>query len=65
MLYVCVCVCARVAIECFYRENDISEVIDTTFCVEHDRFGRIAQINLKPDGRDIPVTNENKEEYVR
>lgn len=55
----------------FYRslkwmlDNDIDNVIDTTFCVEHDRFGRITHHDLKPSGQDIPVTNENKVEYVR
>ena len=55
----------------FYRslkwtlENDIEGYIDTTFAVEHDRFGKITYHNLKPNGKDIPVTNENKEEYVR
>eukprot|EP00731_Ephydatia_muelleri_P029437 Em0020g1081a len=55
----------------FYRslkwtlENDIEGYIDTTFAVEHDRFGKITYHNLKPNGKDTPVTNENKEEYVR
>ncbi len=35
-----------------------------TFSVEHDKFGRITHYDLKPNGQDIPVTNENKSEYV-
>lgn len=49
----------------FPRENDIEGYIDTTFAVEHDRFGKITYHDLKPNGKDIPVTNENKDEYVR
>ena len=46
-------------------DNDIEDVIDNTFCVEHDRFGRITHHDLKPNGQDIPVTNDNKKDYVR
>jgi E3 ubiquitin-protein ligase HUWE1 len=35
-----------------------------TFSVETDDFGTIKIIDLKPHGRDIPVTEENKHEYV-
>lgn len=49
----------------FARENDITPVLDHTFCVEHNAFGRILQHELKPNGRNIPVTEENKKEYVR
>ena len=30
-----------------------------------DEFGRIRVVDLKPNGRNIPVTNDNKREYVR
>ncbi|KAK1343258.1 hypothetical protein QTO34_016036 [Cnephaeus nilssonii] len=46
-------------------ENDITPVLDHTFCVEHSAFGRILQHELKPNGRNVPVTEENKKEYVR
>lgn len=49
----------------FNRENDITPVLDHTFCVEHNAFGRILQHELKPNGRNVPVTEENKKEYVR
>lgn len=35
-----------------------------TFSTEDERFGETLEIDLKPDGRNIPVTNENKQEYV-
>ncbi|KFM66753.1 E3 ubiquitin-protein ligase SMURF2, partial [Stegodyphus mimosarum] len=46
-------------------ENNITSVIDTSFSVEHDAFGQIQVHELKPNGREIPVTDENKREYVR
>ncbi|KAG1470993.1 hypothetical protein G6F56_002373 [Rhizopus delemar] len=45
-------------------ENDITNVIDLTFSVEVDDFGTTKIIDLKPDGENIPVTQENKHEYV-
>ncbi|RWS15628.1 E3 ubiquitin-protein ligase SMURF2-like protein [Dinothrombium tinctorium] len=50
---------------CWMLNNDISGVIDTTFSVEHDSFGQLQVQELKPNGRDIPVTEENKKEYVK
>ena len=49
----------------FNRENDIGGVIDTTFSVEHNAYGAIQVHDLKPDGRNLPVTDDNKREYVR
>ncbi|PRD28874.1 UNVERIFIED_CONTAM: smurf2 [Trichonephila clavipes] len=46
-------------------ENNISSIIDTNFSVEHDAFGQIQVHELKPNGKEIPVTDENKREYVR
>uniref|UniRef100_A0A8C3SAE3 HECT-type E3 ubiquitin transferase n=1 Tax=Chelydra serpentina TaxID=8475 RepID=A0A8C3SAE3_CHESE len=46
-------------------ENDITGVLDHTFCVEHNAYGEIIQHELKPNGKSIPVTEENKKEYVR
>lgn len=46
-------------------ENDITDIITETFSVETDDFGEKQVIDLKEDGRNIPVTQENKEEYVQ
>lgn len=46
-------------------QNDITDVIDQTFAVEADDFGQMKIIDLVPGGRDIPVTQENKIEYVK
>ena len=45
-------------------DHDITDIIDETFSVEDDQFGETKTIDLKPGGRDIKVTNENKKEYV-
>jgi len=45
-------------------ENDITDVIDETFTTTEDRFGELVTIDLKQGGADIPVTEENKKEYV-
>ena len=46
-------------------ENDITDVLDYTFSVESEDFGKRKVIDLKDNGSSISVTNENKEEYVR
>lgn len=46
-------------------ENDITDIITETFAVETDDFGEKQIIDLVPNGRNIPVTQENKEEYVQ
>ncbi|CAK4033377.1 E3 ubiquitin- ligase hulA [Lecanosticta acicola] len=45
-------------------DNDVTDVIYSTFSVEDERFGEKVTVDLKPGGRDIEVTNENKREYV-
>ena len=45
-------------------DNDVTDVIYSTFSVEDERFGEKVTVDLKPGGRDIEVTNENKKEYV-
>ncbi|KAK4110066.1 HECT-domain-containing protein [Canariomyces notabilis] len=46
-------------------DNDISGgILEQTFSTEDERFGVITVEDLKPNGRNIEVTNENKREYV-
>ncbi|RMX85745.1 hypothetical protein D0869_03589 [Hortaea werneckii] len=45
-------------------ENDITDVIYSTFSVEDERFGEKVTVELKPGGEEIEVTNENKQEYI-
>ncbi|KAI8588501.1 hypothetical protein BDZ88DRAFT_397137 [Geranomyces variabilis] len=46
-------------------QNDITDVLDLTFSTEIDEFGKKQIIDLKPDGRNLPVTDQNKMEYVK
>ena len=50
---------------CWMLENDITDIITETFSVEDDEFGVTSIVDLVPNGRDIPVTEENKQDYVR
>lgn len=45
------------------KENDPSE-LELTFCLDEDSFGYTSQRELKPDGANIPLTDENKDEYI-
>lgn len=45
--------------------NDITDILDLTFSIEVDDFGKSKTVYLKPDGGSIPVTEVNKIEYVR
>ncbi|KAL8948008.1 MAG: hypothetical protein Q9222_005767 [Ikaeria aurantiellina] len=46
-------------------ENDITEIITETFSTETDDFGVTEIVDLIENGRNIPVTEENKHEYVQ
>ena len=47
-------------------DNDVGEMdIPQPFVVERDRFGKLVHRELKPNGRNMTVTNANKQEYVR
>jgi len=41
--------------------NPISDIgLELTFSSEYDNFGELEVVDLKPNGRNIPVTDENK-----
>ncbi|XP_060805532.1 E3 ubiquitin-protein ligase Nedd-4 isoform X2 [Amyelois transitella] len=46
------------------RENDPSE-LELTFSVDEEQFGKTIQRELKPGGANIPVDDENKDEYIK
>jgi len=46
------------------RENDITDIIDQTFSVDEEEFGQVITHDLCENGRNIPVTEENKKRYV-
>ncbi|RXG73425.1 E3 ubiquitin-protein ligase Nedd-4 [Armadillidium vulgare] len=45
------------------KENDPVD-LDLTFCVDEEQFGQTTSHELKPNGANVPVTNENKDEYI-
>lgn len=45
-------------------ENDITDIITEDFSVEADDYGEHKVIDLIPNGRNIPVTEENKQDYI-
>ncbi|KAL8587773.1 E3 ubiquitin-protein ligase smurf1 [Nucella lapillus] len=50
---------------CWMLENNIENILDNTFSVEHNSFGKVHEYDLKPGGNDIKVTEDNKQEYVK
>uniref|UniRef100_A0A8C0ZM38 HECT-type E3 ubiquitin transferase n=1 Tax=Castor canadensis TaxID=51338 RepID=A0A8C0ZM38_CASCN len=44
-------------------ENDPTK-LDLMFCIDEENFGQTYQVDLKPNGSEIMVTNENKREYI-
>ncbi|BGP68118.1 hypothetical protein NBRC10513v2_001445 [Rhodotorula toruloides] len=46
-------------------ENDITDVLDLDFTSQYESFGTLETCELMPDGANIPVTEENKHEYIR
>ena len=48
-----------------YEENDVENVFCLNFAVVEDVFGETQTKELKPNGENISVTKENREEYVK
>jgi len=46
-------------------DNDITDTLELTFALQTEEFGVMKVIDLKPNEKNVAVTNENKEEYVR
>lgn len=49
-----------------FSENPIADLgLDMSFSTDDNIFGEVKSIDLKPNGENIEVTDENKEEYVK
>lgn len=48
----------------FVRENKLADASGITFSMPEEHLGETIIVQLKPGGLDIPVTEENKHEYV-
>lgn len=46
------------------RDNDITGVLDLVFTADEEVFGQIMERELKPNGKNIAVTEKNKKEYI-
>lgn len=46
-------------------DHDITNIIELTFSAESNELGQMKVVDLKPNGRNLPVTNENKHEYIQ
>ena len=46
-------------------DHDIGNFMTETFSIETDAFGVQETVDLVPNGRNIPLTNDNKEEYIQ
>ncbi|OMJ93874.1 hypothetical protein SteCoe_3065 [Stentor coeruleus] len=46
-------------------EGNVEEVFCRSFCIETEVFGQMKKHQLIENGENIPVTNENREEFVR
>ena len=46
-------------------DGDVESVFCRTFQVSRESFGEMKYFDLVPNGASIPVTNENRDEYVR
>jgi len=47
-----------------YAGDDVEDLFELTFQVTYEAYGEARTYDLKPGGGDIPVTKENKQEYV-
>ena len=48
----------------FIMDTDDVECLDLTFTSESDVYGQKIEHELKPGGKDIKVTNENKKDFI-
>ncbi|KAF9374316.1 putative E3 ubiquitin-protein ligase HTD2, partial [Mortierella sp. AD011] len=48
-----------------WTDGDVYDVFMREFEISYEYLGQVTTLPLKPGGQDIPVTNENREEYVR
>ncbi|XP_044727132.1 probable E3 ubiquitin-protein ligase HERC4 isoform X2 [Chrysoperla carnea] len=47
-----------------YEESDLADVFNLNFEISRDVYGEMRTVELKPGGEQIPLTLENKKEFV-
>ncbi|MES1910964.1 MAG: hypothetical protein MHM6MM_003478 [Cercozoa sp. M6MM] len=48
-----------------YNEGSVEDVFCRTFAVSFEKYGAPVVVSLIPDGDQVPVTEENREDYVK
>lgn len=48
-----------------WTDGDVYDVFMREFEISYEHLGQVTTLPLKLGGQDIPVTNENREEYVQ
>lgn len=48
----------------YIMDTDDVECLEMTFTSDEDVYGQMVEHELKPNGKDIKVTNENKKEFI-
>ncbi|XP_043222721.1 probable E3 ubiquitin-protein ligase HECTD2 isoform X1 [Amphibalanus amphitrite] len=56
---------ARGLKELLAYEGNVEEDLCLNFHVSIEEFGKVITVNLRENGEEVPVTNENRDEYVR
>ena len=51
-------------LDCIFVDA-LTSIIQITFSIDVEKFGETKTVDLKENGRNIPVTDENKMEYVQ
>lgn len=65
MVFLCYVVAVSNIIWSLLRDNNIEECgLEMYFSVDMEILGKITSHDLKPDGTNVLVTEENKEEYI-
>ncbi|XP_022089847.1 ubiquitin-protein ligase E3A-like [Acanthaster planci] len=49
----------------YQEEEDVENVFCQTFQISYTLMGEVVTVDLLPEGSQIPVTNENRKEYVK
>ena len=56
---------ARGLKELLAYEGNVEDDLCLNFHVSIEEFGKVITVNLRENGEEVAVTNENREEYVR
>ncbi|CEQ39884.1 SPOSA6832_01456, partial [Sporobolomyces salmonicolor] len=64
LLHLLFCPNGQLTLLCANSNNDITDILDLDFTSQYETFGALETLDLKPNGADVAVTEENKHEYI-